>query len=115
MPAGLYVPNTGHVIARRVRWAKTPAERARGLLGTRRLDSGEALVIEPARQVHTFGMRYEIDVCFCDSTWRVLHVVTRLRPRRVTRWVLRARFAVEAPAGALAGIEPGDQLSLSER
>lgn len=97
-----------------MRWAKAPVERARGLLGTR-LGSGEAIVIEPARQVHTFGMRYEIDVCFCDRGWRVLHVVTRLRPRRVTRWVWRARYAVEAPAGALAGVERGDQLSLSDR
>jgi uncharacterized membrane protein (UPF0127 family) len=72
-------------------------------------------VIEPARQVHTFGMPCAIDVCFCDSSWRVVHVVAPLRPRRVTRWVARARYAVEAPAGALKDIEPGDQLSLSER
>jgi uncharacterized membrane protein (UPF0127 family) len=60
-------------------------------------------------------MRYAIDVCFCDRSWRVLHVVAPLGPRRVTRWVLRARYAVEAPAGTLEGVEPGDQLSLSER
>lgn len=72
-------------------------------------------MIEPARQVHTFGMAYPIDVCFCDAGWNVLHVVTPLRPRRVTRWVFRARYAVEAPAGVLEGVRPGDQLSLSER
>ncbi|MDQ4125111.1 MAG: DUF192 domain-containing protein [Actinomycetota bacterium] len=103
------------MIAERVRWARAPAERARGLLGAPELRPGEALVIEPARQVHTFGMRYAIDVCFCDAGWRVLHVVAPLRPRRVTRWARRARYAIEAPAGALTGVEPGDQLSLSER
>jgi hypothetical protein len=60
-------------------------------------------------------MRYAIDVCFCDRGWNVLHVVTLLRPRRLTRLVLRARYAVEAPAGSLEGLERGAQLSLSER
>lgn len=102
------------VIAHRVRWARSPVERARGLLG-HPLGPREALVIEPARQVHTFGMRYAIDVCFCDREWRVLHVVTHMRPRRITRWVLGARYAVEVEAGGLEGVAPGDQLSLSER
>ena len=98
-----------------MRWARTPRERARGLLGGPPLEPGEVLVIEPARQVHTFGMRYPIDVCFCDRDWRVLHVVTSLRPRRITRVVPRGRYALEAPAGALEGLERGDQLSLNER
>ena len=115
MPVGLVVPSTGRVIAERVRWAGTPRERARGLLGGPVLAPEEVLVIEPARQVHTFGMRYAIDVCFCDQGWKVVHVVTVLRPRRLTRVVLRARYAVEAPAGSLEGLERGDQLSLRER
>jgi uncharacterized membrane protein (UPF0127 family) len=90
-------------------------ERARGLLAGAPLGPGEALVIDGARQVHTFGMRYEMDVCFCDRDWRVLHVVVSLRPRRVTRWVVRARYAVEMRAGALRGVRPGDQLSLAGR
>lgn len=103
------------MIAERALWARAPADRARGLLGRPPLGEGGALVIDPARQVHTFGMRYAIDVCFCDAEWRVLHVVRGLRPRRLTRVVWRARYAVETPAGALTGVEPGDQLSLSER
>ena len=87
----------------------------RGLLDAPPLGPGEALVIERARQVHTFGMRYPIDVCFCDRSWRVLHVVAAMRPRRVTRWVARARFAVEARAGELGDVGVGDQLSPVDR
>ncbi len=86
----------------------------RGLLAGPPLAAGEALVIERARQVHTFGMRYPIDVCFCDRSWHVLHAVRAMRPRRVTRWVGRAFFAVETRAGELADVGAGDQLSLSE-
>lgn len=72
-------------------------------------------MIEPARQIHTFGMRYAIDVCFCDRAGRVLHVVRGMRPRRVTKLVLRARLAVEMKAGSLRPLRPGDQLSLVDR
>jgi hypothetical protein len=78
------------------------------------LRPGEALVIEPARQLHTFGMRYALDVFFCDRGWRVLYVRRGVRPGRVTRWVRRARFAVEMRGGALGDLQPGDQLSIVE-
>ena len=48
-------------------------ERTQGLLGRR--DSSEvtgALVLRPCRQVHTFGMRFPIDVAFCDPAGTVL-------------------------------------------
>ena len=60
-------------------------------------------------------MRYPIDVCFCDRDWNVLHVVPSMRPRRVTRWVARGRFAIEARAGELGDLRVGDQLSLVDR
>jgi len=115
VPVGLFVPRTGVVIAGRVRWATTPRERARGLLSGPPLGPGEALVIEPARQLHSFGMQYAIDVCFCDRDWRVFHPGTSFKPRRLPRWVRGARYGIETPAGALAGVERADQVSLSER
>lgn len=72
-------------------------------------------MIERARQVHTFGMRYALDVCFCDRAWRVLHVVHGMRARRITRWVRGGFFALEMRAGELEGVRRGDQLSLVER
>lgn len=84
------------------------------MLGREPLDPGEALAIEPARSVHTFGMRYAIDVCFCDRAWAVLHVVRNMRPGRVTRWVPRARVAIEMRAGSMPPLRRGDQLSVEE-
>jgi uncharacterized membrane protein (UPF0127 family) len=101
-------------VARSVEHARSFGERGRGLLGRRPLEAGEALVIERARQVHTFGMRYPIDVCFCDRGWRVLHVAREVRPFRLTRWVRGARFAIEMRGGAMPPLSPGDQLSLED-
>jgi len=79
--------------------APSRGARRRGLLGRGGIDG--VLVLEPCRQVHTFGMRFPVDVAFCDRSGVVLRVVT-MRPGRVSRPVWRARFVLEAAAGAWA-------------
>lgn len=85
--------------------------RARGLLGRDGVDG--ALLLKPARSVHTVGMRFPIDVAFCDGELRVVRVVT-MRRHRVSRLVWRSRAVVEAEAGAFARwqLRPGDQLEV---
>jgi uncharacterized membrane protein (UPF0127 family) len=82
-------------------------KRRQGLIGRTALEG--VLVIRPCRQVHTFGMQFAIDVAFCDRYGFVLHTVEML-PRRVSRPVWRAYFAIEAPAGAFDrwSLHPGD-------
>ncbi len=88
-------------------------DRLRGLIGVVDLQLGDALILQPARQVHTFGMRVPIDVVFCDETGEVRHVVRGMRSRRVTRWVGRASFAIELREGSLpSGLAPGDRLNV---
>jgi hypothetical protein len=90
--------------------AKTRSERRRGLLGRNEV---EGVFILKARSVHTFGMKFPIDVAFCDSEGTVKRVVT-LAPNRVTLPVRSAYSAVEAPAGAFRswGVIPGDRLEV---
>ena len=92
--------------------ARTRAERRRGLLGRDRIEG--ALVLRPCRQVHTFGMRVPIDVLWCDGSGRVLRLAT-LVPGRISRPVVRARFVVEAAAGAADRwrVRVGDTLELT--
>ena len=54
--------------------AVTRGQRRRGLTGRDALDG--VLVIRPCRQVHTFGMRFPIDVAFCDRYGFVLHLAS---------------------------------------
>ena len=101
------------MLAERIRWARSPMARARGLIGSS-LGVSEALIIVRASQVHTFFMDGGIDVVFCDRGWRVLHVVSPMPQRRITRWVRGARYVVELPAGAADGVGVNDQLELVE-
>jgi uncharacterized membrane protein (UPF0127 family) len=89
------------VIADRVTHARRLWQRARGLIGRPALAPGDALVLEPAMQVHTVGMSYPIDVVFCDARGTILYVVRELRPWRITRWVRGSRRAVELPSGSV--------------
>jgi hypothetical protein len=103
-------------VATDVTEALTPRARARGLLGRSGLADGEALLLAPCPQVHTFRMSFPIDAVFCDRDLRVLHVVT-LRPNRMSRYVLRSRCCIELRAGraAACGVEPGVRLELKAR
>ena len=91
--------------------ADTRSARRRGLLGRDGLEG--ALLLRPARSVHTFGMRFPLDVAWCDADLTVLRVA-RLPRRRLTRPVLRARAVIEAEAGSFErwGLSPGDRLEL---
>ena len=93
--------------------AATPAQRVRGLLG--RDEVRGAMVFPRTRSVHTVGMRFAIDVAFCDRELVVL-ATTTLPPWRLglPRW--GARTVIEAEAGAFErwGLRPGDHLELRE-
>jgi uncharacterized protein len=91
--------------------APTRRARARGLLGRDGIDG--ALMLSPSRSVHTLGMRFAIDVAYCDGELRVLRVVTMPR-YRLSLPVWRARSVIEAEAGSFArwNLLPGDQLEV---
>lgn len=85
--------------------------RRRGLLGRSSVDG--ALLLRPTRSVHTFRMRFAIDVAQCDAELRVLRIVT-LRPNHLLLPVRGARAVVEAEAGAFArwAVGPGARLEV---
>ncbi|WP_282696964.1 DUF192 domain-containing protein [Streptomyces sp. CC208A] len=86
--------------------------RRRGLLG--RDGIAGAMLLTPANSVHTFGMRFPIDVAYLDRGLRVLAVVT-MRPGRLGMLRPRARHVLEAEAGAMAGwgVRPGARVTVT--
>ncbi len=72
------------------------------------------LLLDPCRQVHTMGMKCEIDVVWCKSDGRVLRIA-QLTLRRVSRVVLRSAFVVEAASGSCQqwSLKVGDQIEVT--
>ncbi|MDJ0384166.1 DUF192 domain-containing protein [Streptomyces sp. G-G2] len=87
--------------------------RTRGLLGRDGIE-GAALLLTPAGSVHTFGMRFAIDVAYLDRRLRVLAVRT-MAPGRLGLPRPRSRHVLEAAAGAMAGwgLRPGVTVEVS--
>jgi uncharacterized membrane protein (UPF0127 family) len=86
----------------------------RGLLGRSGLESGEGILLRPASSVHTFFMRFAIDVVFLNREGEVVEVATRVRPWR-TAGAKGANAVVELGAGEAGrrGIRVGDRLALA--
>ena len=89
------------VIAQRVAWAGSSAERRRGLLGRSGLSADEGIYLTPCEWLHTFGMRFPIDVAFLSSSGLILAVYHGLKPNRLSKIVLRAEGALELSEGTL--------------
>jgi uncharacterized membrane protein (UPF0127 family) len=95
--------------------ADTRWTRLRGLLARPRLRPGEGIVITPSHGVHTYGMRYAIDVVLTDREGRVTGLYPGLEPGRHTRLHREAAHAVELAAGTIVASRTrcGDRIRMS--
>lgn len=82
-------------------------ERLRGLLGRRDLPPGTGLLLLRATAIHTFGMRFPIEVAWLDAAFRVVEVRV-VPPGRATLPRPGARHVLECPVGT--GLRVGDRL-----
>lgn len=90
----------GHILAARAEGAFASAERRKGLLGRTELEEGAALIIAPCSAIHTFFMKFAIDVAFVDRRGVVVKTHSTVAPWRIAVG-LRGFAAVELPAGTL--------------
>ena len=104
---------TGERVADHVREASNPMTRSVGLLGKKTLPAGEALLIRPCWSIHTWFMRFAIDVIFVDREDRVVKVVPNMKPWRMAM-AKGAHYVIEMRGGSLTegDLVPGDQLVL---
>lgn len=104
----------GAQVAARVTKAEDYASRSRGLLGRTGLGPGEGLWILPCPMIHTFFMKFAIDVLFLGRELEVVRVMENVKPWRVSPWVWRARSVLELAGGSLKGsVKAGDQLEIA--
>lgn len=89
------------IVGDRIRVADTSLSRMVGLLGKKALGAGEGLWILPSSGVHTFGMRFEIDVIGLDKHRKVIKLWKNLRPGRVTSVSATLRSVIELPSGRI--------------
>lgn len=87
-------------LADRVQLAGNGRDRRKGLLGREHLPNGEGLWIVPCEAVHTFGMRFAIDLVYLDRKHRVVKTRSQVRPGRMSA-CLTAHSVIELFPGAI--------------
>ena len=96
---------THTTLATNVRVADTLFTRMKGLLGKKELPIGDALWIKPCFSVHTFFMKFPIDVLFLNKKNQVIAAVASLTPNRLTRLYPQSFSVLELPVNTIEGTE----------
>lgn len=99
------------LLADRAGRAETPAQKNRGLLKHTSLEPGDGLWIKGTNAVHTFFMKFPIDLVYLNRRLEVVKVRHAVGAWRLS-WAMRANSVLELPAGMArqTRTEPGDQL-----
>jgi uncharacterized membrane protein (UPF0127 family) len=111
----------GTVLCAQVEEARTAAARGRGLIGRTALAPRSGMLIGcgplfTVMWIHTFFMRFPIDLVFLDRGNEIIRVMPEVKPWRLTAPVFGAHGVLEIEAGAAARnlSRPGDQITLQE-
>jgi len=111
----------GSILCACVEEAATAFQRARGLMGREALAPGAGLLIGsgpliPMMAIHTFFMRFPIDLVFLNRRGRIVRIMPSVRPWRLTAPVFGARSVLEIEAGAAqrASSRAGDQVRFED-
>jgi uncharacterized membrane protein (UPF0127 family) len=77
------------------------------------MDADEGMWIVPCPMIHTFFMKFPIDVLFLKRDLQVARVIENLKPWRLSPWVFSAHSVLELKGGALRGsVRAGDRVEM---
>lgn len=106
---------TNEVILENAKVADNFISRFLGLMGKKDLPEEAGLIIKPCNSVHCFFMRFPIDVIFVDSDDRVIHIMSAMKPGRISPVVRKATYVIESNAHTLSEkLRIGDEISVGE-
>lgn len=84
-----------------------------GLMFKKQLVGADGLLLDPCNSIHTFFMRYSLDIVFIGKGNKVVKIIRDLKPWRMTWIYFRAHKTLEVPAGKLPlDLKEGDTLEV---
>ncbi len=89
---------------------ETAMERMKGLLGTKNLNQRNGLLIHPCNSVHTFFMKYDIDVIYLDKNNVIKKIVPHLKP-----WKFSLCFISKTTLELAAGVAEVLNLKIGQK
>ncbi len=85
--------------------------RLKGLMFKKRLHGMDALCLMPCNSIHTFFMRFSIDVIFLGKEGQVLKIIHELKPNKVSPIIRKSSCVIETTGGfcKLKGVKEGEK------
>lgn len=104
------------VLAEYAQVAQTFTTRAKGLLGKKYLQEGSGLLIKPCKQIHSIGMKFNLDAVFIAKDNTVCHLHHDMKPGHISAYINQALYVLEMPAGRIqeSGTCVGDVIEFIE-
>jgi uncharacterized membrane protein (UPF0127 family) len=107
------VKNSGELVATNVQVANNPYTRVLGLMFKPNMNGMGGLLLNPCNSIHTFFMRFPIDVVFISKDDVVIKVIRSMAPWKMSWIYFKARKTLELPSGSLpTSIVEGIQLEV---
>jgi uncharacterized protein len=94
--------SNGNVLAQELKEAYRFFRRLKGLMFTSELPIGQAMHLQPCQSVHTFFMKYDIDVIYLNKEMEVVKITHAMKPSKVGKLVKNAHSVIELPAGRIS-------------
>jgi uncharacterized membrane protein (UPF0127 family) len=94
--------------------AKTLTSRLKGLIGRSSLAKGEGFIIPRCGSIHTFFMRFPLDVIFLNHHNHVVKLSREIKPFKLLDCPFRGKVTIELPAGTIkaSSTDIGDRIEL---
>lgn len=110
---GMKIVSKNKTIAENVKIADSFISRLIGLMFSKGLIGFDALLIKPCNSIHTFFMRYNIDVVFLDKEMRIVRIIRNIRPWRMTWIYFKSHQVIEMAGGSFPqDINEGETLEV---
>lgn len=88
--------------------------RLMGLMFKKKLQKNSSMLIYPCNSVHTFFMKFPIDIVFLSKEYEVLYVIENMLPGKMSPFIRNAKSVLELPSGVIeeTKTKKGDLLNL---
>jgi uncharacterized membrane protein (UPF0127 family) len=104
---------TGKFLGEKVKEAKSIFDRTLGLMFSSEMKGFDGLLLSPCPSIHTFFMRYSIDVIFLDKSFQIIKIIRGMKPWRMSALYSKAYYGLELNSGTIdESISEGDQLEV---
>ncbi len=102
------------ILADEAKMADTFFTRLVGLLNRNSLEKSEALILAPSNCIHSFFMRFTIDVIFLDKAGKIIDALPSFKPFRLSPIYFNSRTTIELPESKIQATQtqPGDIIQI---